>query len=193
MLGTNALTALTCKVGPQVAVSGAGLYVALAADSKGGAGLAVVFRPDDASLSGPVGLVACKIARVAFHFLRHQVIALDGDVIVIIAEMVHGDLATVVIDHRRWGLKFVTHKLLLHLGLIPCGDCTHLSFELEKIGGTGRTCHVETRKILGLDPEAPRRLHCKRDNMAQHLLTHPRCVPPLLDPFSKGRRRAWEH
>ena len=88
VLGTDTLTTLAGEVGPQVAVSGAALDVTLAADSEGGAGLATMCRRDATLLISPVGLVACKVARVAFHHLRHQVVALDGDIVVVIAEMI---------------------------------------------------------------------------------------------------------
>ena len=45
VLGTDALTALTEKVGPQVDVPGTSLYVARTTDSKKGAGLAMICRP----------------------------------------------------------------------------------------------------------------------------------------------------
>lgn len=65
-------------------------------------------------------------------------------------EMIRGILTDITVHRRHWGLEFVAHELLLHLGLIARGDCTHVPFKLEVIGGARGARHVQTREVLRL-------------------------------------------
>jgi hypothetical protein len=86
--------------------------------------------------------------------------------------MFKGALDAVMVHRRRWGLEFVAHELLLHLGLIARGDCANVPFELEMIGGTWRACHVDTCEVLCLYSEAARCFYGKRYYVTQHLLAY---------------------